>query len=121
MIPVRCRECLHEAMRLSPLDPMTFYFQGALSGTHFVGEQYAEAADYARHALQGSPAYLMAHRLLVASLAWLGRLDVAREAAHALLALAPGDTLGKLAVSSALHGAALQRFLDGLRRAGLPE
>lgn len=111
---------VERAMRLSPVDPLTFYFLAALSGAHFTGERYAEAADCARRALHGSPAYLTAHRLLAASLARLGHLDAAREAVAALLAAAPGETLGGVAANSATRGAVRERYLDGLRRAGLP-
>jgi tetratricopeptide (TPR) repeat protein len=114
-------ERVNRAMRLSPVDPLIFYFLAALSGAHFVGEGYGEAAEYARRALHRRPTYLTAHRLLAASLAQLGRLDAASEAIRALLAVAPADRLSEVAARSALRGAARERYLDGLRRAGLPE
>lgn len=35
--------------------------------------------------------------------------------------MAPGETLGKVAANSALRSATRERYLDGLRQAGLPE
>jgi Flp pilus assembly protein TadD len=75
----------------------------------------------AQRALHGRPTYLTAHRLLAASLAQLGRLDAAHEAVRALLAVAPGDTMAEVAANTALRGPVRERYLDGLRRAGLPE
>jgi TolB-like protein len=111
---------LERALRLSPVDPLTFKFQTALSGAYFVGAHYEEAAENARSALHGSPVYLTAHRLLAASLALLGRTQEAEAAMQALRAIGPDETLAKLAATTALRGEARERLLDGLRRAGMP-
>jgi hypothetical protein len=65
---------------------------------------------------------LAANRLLVASLAQLGRLEEAREA-RALLAVAlPGYTLAAAATHLALRDAPLREpYLNGLREADLAD
>ncbi|MBV8703632.1 MAG: hypothetical protein JO118_07965, partial [Acetobacteraceae bacterium] len=98
-----------------------FYFTIALCGAHFMAGHHAQAADWARRTLRLRPGYLIAHRLLVASLAALGERDAAREAVRALLALAPGDTVALVAANSALRGEASERHLADLREAGLPD
>ena len=108
-------------MRLSPVDPAKFYYAAALGAAHFVGERYAEAVDWERRALRDRPTYLVAHRLLAASLIHLGCPEEAREAVASLLAVAPGYTLAAAAAHSAFRDRTRERYLDGLRRAGLPE
>ena len=110
-----------KAMRLSPIDPSTCYFFTALSGAHFVGQAYEEASTWARRAIRERPSLLSGHRLLTASLARLGRAEAAREALRALLAVAPGDRIATVAAQSAVRGKVRDHYLDGLRRAGLPE
>ena len=112
---------MERAMRLSPVDPAKFYYAAALGAAHFVGERYEEAAEWERRALRDRPTYLVAHRLLAASLVQLGRPEGAREAVGALLAVAPGYTLASAAAHSAFRGPTRERYLGALRLAGLPE
>jgi TolB-like protein len=109
------------AMRLSPVDPGMAYFTAALGAAHFVGERYEEAAAWVRCAIHDHPGYLVAHRLLAASLAQLGRLEEARAAIPALLAVAPGYTVTAAVAHSAFRSPTRERYVEGLRRAGLPE
>jgi TolB-like protein/Flp pilus assembly protein TadD len=114
---------LERAMRLSPVDPAMSYLCTALSLAHFVGGGYGQAAAWARRAVHDRPTYLPAHRLLATSLAQLGDADAARAAVRALLArAAPGYTVAAAAAHTGLRDPVLRgRYLDGLRRAGLPE
>jgi len=112
---------IERAMRLSPLDPHMFYRLTSLGGACFVGERYLDAASWLRQAISHRPRYVVAHRLLAASLAALGEHDAARDAVSGLLAAAPGYTVTAAAARTALRGATRERYLDGLRRAGLPE
>ena len=108
-------------MRLSPVDPAKFYYAAALGAAYFVGGRYEEAVRWERRALNDRPTYLVAHRLLTASLVLLGHPEAAREAARALLAVAPGYTLAAAAAHSAFRGLTRERYLGALRMAGLPE
>ena len=112
---------IERAMRLSPVDPAMFYFTIARCGAHFVAGHHGEAASWARRTIRLRPGYLIAHRLLAASLVALGEREAAREAVHALLTLAPGDTVASVAAKSALRGEARKRYLAGLSEAGLPD
>jgi TolB-like protein/Flp pilus assembly protein TadD len=113
---------LERAMRLSPLDPGMFYLATALGFAHLVGGDHGQAAAWARRAIHDRPTFLSAHRLLATSLAQLGDLDAARAAVRALFAVAPGYTVAAARAHSALRDPALrERYLDGLRKAGLPD
>lgn len=76
---------------------------------------------WVRRAIRDRPNYLVAHRLLAASLTQLGRVEEARAGIPALLAVAPGYTVAAAARHSAFRSPTQERYLDGLRRAGLPE
>jgi TolB-like protein len=109
---------IERAIRLSPLDPAMFYLTTALGYALFAGGRYAEAAECAQRAARERPTYLVAHRVLAASLAQAGRPEQAREAVRGILALAPGYTVAAARAHTALRDPAL---FDGLRMAGLPE
>ncbi len=113
---------LDRARRLSPVDPAMFFFSTAAGLAHFVAGRYAAAAEAARRAIHDRPAYVPAHRLLATSLAQLGELRAAAEATRVLLAsVAPGYTVAATAEHSALRDPDLrERYLEGLRKAGLP-
>ena len=110
------------AVQLSPLDPMLFFYSTALSAAYFAGAQYEDAVAWARRAISERPSYLLAHRLLAANLALLGRLDAANDAVRMLLNLAPDETVTSILAQSALGNQCLRdRYFDSLRRAGLPD
>jgi TolB-like protein len=109
---------LERAMRLSPVDPAKFYVITALGYANFLLRRYQEAADLARAAIGARPTFLLAHRLLVASLAQLGDRPATDAALRALLASAPGYTVSTASAHTALRDPEL---FDGLRKAGLPD
>jgi TolB-like protein len=110
------------AVQLSPMDPMLFFYSTALSAAYFAGAQYEDAVAWARRAINERPTYQLAYRLLAANLALLGRLGDANDAVRMLRSVAPGDTLTTIMARSALVNPGLrERYVDALRRAGLPE
>jgi tetratricopeptide (TPR) repeat protein len=105
-------------MRLSPVDPAKFYATTALGFANFLLRRYEDAAELGRRALGDRPAFLPAHRLLVASLGQFGDRGAAEEALSALLAVAPDHTVAIAAARTSMRDPAL---FEGLRKAGLPE
>src|SRR4030095_7783615 len=79
-------ESSQRAIRMSPGDPLNFFFVGALASAHYLAGRYAEALDWARKQVQrrhGSPS---GHRIRCASLAQAILIDEApsgHEAASA--------------------------------------
>src|SRR5262249_35694025 len=80
---------INDAMRLSPLDPMSFRTRAALAFAHFVAGRYEESSTWAERALQDKSNYLPALRELAASKALAGRDDEAKAAMARLRELAP--------------------------------
>jgi TolB-like protein len=111
-----------DAIRLSPLDPDMALFLGGLALAHYVAGRYAEALHYSTEAVRVRPGFQGAHRLRCAILAQTGRLDEARS----LLAMVRRD---QPHLTSAWIRAnvpyqtpkLLDRFLEGMRKAGLDD
>ena len=114
-------ESINYADRLSPRDSfMAFWIMGRV-WANFIAGRYEEAVKAAQHAIQLAPNNPTYRRQLAASYAMLDRIDEARAALHEYLRLEPNHTITdakKVPTKIAEH---LDRFLDGLRKAGLPE
>jgi adenylate cyclase len=90
--------------------------------TDFGDARYEDAAEWARKAIHLNHQFPTAHRLLAASCSLLGEIENARSALTELLSSAPGSTIAK--TRSAVpwkDPAVMERYLDALRKAGLPE
>ena len=115
-------EHFERAIRLSPFDPLLSTFYGGIAMAHFEAKRYAAAVEWADKAVRIGPKFLPAHRWLAAGLARLDRVDEARAAVRRLMALDPGGTLvGLRRRLSSFNTGLLDDYLDGLRKAGLPE
>jgi TolB-like protein/class 3 adenylate cyclase/Flp pilus assembly protein TadD len=116
------RAHLKEALRLSPRDPVnywTFAFQGLAD---FADARYEDAAEWARKAIHLYNRFPTAHRLLAASCSLLGQTENAQSALAALLSTAPGSTIARTRAAVPWKDpAVMERYLDALRKAGLPE
>jgi tetratricopeptide (TPR) repeat protein len=111
------------AIRLSPCDPRLSSFHEMRAWAHIVLGRYEEAAESARRSVRRPNADLWAHSTLCAALGHLGRLDEAAAARGKLLERKPDFSLGFVRRSVYYNKvpAHLEVYLDGLRKAGLPE
>jgi TolB-like protein/Flp pilus assembly protein TadD len=115
-------EPLDTAMRLSPRDPFKFWWLHYRANADFVVERYDEAAEWARKSLQINPDFPSGHRMLASSYGGMGRIDEARVALDEFLRLVPGQTVETTRTQVPFKRPAdLERYLDGLRKAGMPE
>jgi TolB-like protein len=112
--------------RLNPLDWRVFYSQLGTGLAHFIASRYDEACLWLKKVLEHRPDSVPTLRYLAASSALGGRLEEAQETMQHLLQLNP-------AVNPAVRVSDLKdvypfrrpedldRLLEGLRKAGLPE
>ncbi len=115
-------ENIEKAMRLSPHDPLMFMFLSITAFAHFTAERYEEALDWAKRSLRRRPDYPLTHCVLAATYARLDRIDEARTAAEELLRRLPEFSLGGLKLFfSGVDPGFLDRYFDGLHKAGLKE
>jgi adenylate cyclase len=115
-------EQLSHSIDLSPRDPDITRALAGLGVANFMAGDYNEALKFGRQALQEVPRNAVAHRVVAASLALLGRVEEAREAVRALLAVAPNTTLSRLRKYHSYRDTEfVERYHRGLSEAGLPE
>jgi TolB-like protein/tetratricopeptide (TPR) repeat protein len=115
-------ERLARAVRLSPLDPLTFVAQTAHAMAHFFAGRFDEALSWAGKVLRDHPDYQLALRIFAAASALTGREEEAQQAVKRLRQLDPALRISNLKDRYPLRRPAdLARWAEGLRRAGLPE
>jgi TolB-like protein/Flp pilus assembly protein TadD len=113
---------VERAMRLSPHDPMLSNMQACVASAHFFAGRYAEALSWADRAARSNPRHLMPPTTAAASNALAGRITEAQKAVARILEIDPTMRLSNLQDFIPLRRPEdLERFADGLRKAGLPE
>jgi Flp pilus assembly protein TadD len=109
-----------DAIRLSPLDPMMAQFLGAIAVAHYLAGRYPDALHYTSEAARLRPGFLGAHRLRCASLAQTGRIDEARALLAAVRREQPELSAAWVRANVPYQTPEfMERFLDGMRMAGL--
>ena len=115
-------ERVARAMRLSPQDFQYFNMQVATAGAHLIDGRYAEALSWAETAVRAHPNYVLSNGIAAASAALAGRFEEAEKAAMRMRRLQPGlciaDLIEVFPVRRPEHRA---RWVEGLRKAGLPD
>jgi adenylate cyclase len=121
--PEAAIEGFKRAIRLSPVDPLgARAFAVGLAVAHLTACRYEQAIDWADRSLAAQPDYRSALRIKAACCAHLGRLDEARDCLRRLLELEPDLTISRFKASLAyLSPEILDRYTEGLQKAGLPE
>jgi len=120
--PEAAIKAIERARRLSPFDPMAFFYAGNIAIAHLAARRFEQAIEWADRALHDQPRMVTAMRVKVVALAHLGHLDAARAELSRLLAIDPKLTIAGFRERA--HYAApevLELFVTGLRLAGLPE
>lgn len=118
--PVGAIDCFTSGLRLSPLDSRVFIFHSGMSFALIMIGQSEEAVGWAMKSVDGNPLWLSGHKVLAAAFANVGRLVEAREAAARVMSSHPLYNL-RHARRLIKAGAELDRYLQGLRKAGIPD
>ena len=110
------------AMRLSPLDPATFQMQTGTAMAHMFARRFDVACEWAEKARRELPNILRVSAFSAASYALADRMEEARRAMEHVRRID-----ATLCISNVEDWVVLRRpedlatFVEGLRRAGLPE
>ncbi len=116
-----------EALRLSPRDTYAYGWMHVAGFAKLLLERYEQAVERFRRAIEANRNYPVAYFQLAAALAQLGRLNEAHSAAKAGLAFNPTFAVSRTRAAwralsdDPTYLNQLERNLDGLRKAGLPE
>ena len=113
---------LKNAIRLSPRDQHMGSFMVRLAEAYLLQQDYPRAVEWARKALQQQGFQWSRYAALLAALGFLGEQAQAARALSECLAERP-DFSVSMVRNGHLYtdGAALDHYLEGLRRAGVPE
>ncbi len=116
-----------EALRLSPRDTLAYtWMHIAGVAKNYLGS-HEQAVAWLRRAIEANRNYPHQYFAMSAALAQLGRLDEARSAINAGLALNPTFAVSRFRANLAARCedqrflAQLEPILEGMRKAGLPE
>jgi TolB-like protein/class 3 adenylate cyclase len=116
-----------EALRLSPRDTLAYAWMTAAGIAKNNLGSYEQAVAWCRRAIEANRNHPQVHFVLGRTLAQLGRLDEARSAVKAGLALNPAYSISRARAAwtamsdDPTYLAQTERILEGLRKAGLPE
>jgi tetratricopeptide (TPR) repeat protein len=110
-----------QALSLSPLDPMIYYFNSLAGMANLIGERYDRAIELSLQSLRENALHTPTLRTLAAALVHSERLDEARETMRRLRELEPALTVGALqARYPGRDSPQAGRFMAALLAAGLP-
>jgi TolB-like protein/DNA-binding SARP family transcriptional activator/Tfp pilus assembly protein PilF len=116
-------EHLAQAMRLSPLDPLTNRTRTATAHAHFFAGRYDEASSWAAMTLREWPDFQTALRIAAAGNALAGHVAEAKNARERLQRLDPALRISNLEDELGPYDRPeyIARYVEGLRAAGLPD
>jgi adenylate cyclase len=109
-----------QAGTMPALGPERAWQDHVTAGAHYVAGRYSDAARWARVSAMHHPGLAANARVLVASLAVLGRLDEAQQAAQQLLAIDPDFRIGAWRARAMLPAESRDTLAQRMRLAGLP-
>ena len=116
-----------EALRLSPRDTMAYAWMHVAGHAKGHLGSWEQAVAWCRRAIEANRNYQYPYFRLAAALAQLGRLDEARSAVKAGLALNPAFSISRARAAwtamsdDPTYLAQLERIFEGMRMAGVPE
>ena len=120
--PLVAIDHFHRALRLSPVDPEKGIALSGIGMSYLMLGRFAEALAWGESALREMPNYGSSHRVLICALVGLGRIEEARAAADRLMTEFPTYSLSlQRAINPWRDRSFADRYLDALRRAGIPD
>ncbi|MGC2335808.1 MAG: adenylate/guanylate cyclase domain-containing protein [Pseudolabrys sp.] len=110
------------AMRLSPLDPLTFVAQGGTAFAHIFAGCYDLALSWAQKAVRERPNWPEGQRLIAAAAALSGRSKEAQQAIARMREMDPNWRLSNIRRTALFRRPEDHaKYVEALQKAGLPE
>jgi adenylate cyclase len=106
------------ALRLSPGGPDVWLLYDGLAGAHFHAAHYADSVTWGRKVVRARPDFPWAYFRLASTYAHLERLDEARTSLAEGLRLQPNFSRAQLEQVLGSAAPYVDRYLDGLHKAG---
>jgi adenylate cyclase len=110
-------------LRLSPFDQSLFYYYMFLNLAYYAKGEFEDSVRWGKMSANENGLYTANHRILIAGLAGLGRLEEAREVAAKMIEIEPEFRLRTYEQTRQpfRHEQIRARYMEHLRTAGLPE
>jgi len=115
------KQRVRNAIRLSPFDKQAFTFLTTDATASFVLGRYEEAIELYEKARRSNPRYKAAWRMLIASLALVGRVEEARSEAAAFMEYDTAFRISTFGSWYPMREPQMSAVLRGMQLAGLPE
>jgi DNA-binding SARP family transcriptional activator/Tfp pilus assembly protein PilF len=107
---------------LAPFDPYFLLFESMYPMAYVFNGDYERAAVVGRRSVKNNPQFSNGYKPLIAALGHLGRRDEAQPYVDKLLSLEPNFTVERFGqVYPFKHASDRERYMMGLRLAGVPE
>jgi tetratricopeptide (TPR) repeat protein len=120
--PEAAIERVTRAIRLSPQDAQYFNMQNAMAQALILAGRYDDALTWAEAAVRGNPNYIFANSAVAISAALGGRPELAQRAVARMCRLQADLRLAQLMEMFPLwRPEDRARWVEGLRKAGVPE
>ena len=118
----KAEDYAHQALRLSPFDPLSHQAYVALGAVRIRQQRYYEAAEFYRQGAQANPRFSILYALQVLALALADRDDEAKTVSKRLFELEPNFRFGPfLAVGAAIMGSDyLNSWVNAIKKVSLP-
>jgi tetratricopeptide (TPR) repeat protein len=115
-------QCAMQAQRLSPLDPMKYYYDNFTSTAKLSANDYEGSIEYGNRSLRANCTHGATLRILAIAQVLAGHVDESRMTVAKLLDAEPGFSVSRFLErypgTAAPHAL---RYADALRIAGLPD
>jgi adenylate cyclase len=118
-LPEEAIRSYERAIRMSPVDPRLYVTRTGMGQALIELRRSDEAIVVLRKALRQNPSYVATYQWLASAFAHLGRDAEAHDAAARVLEIDPAFTISAYIARGGLSNEKL--FIEGLRKAGLPE
>ncbi len=107
---------------MGPFDRLRLYMETVLALALVLKGLDREAVDHANRAIIIAPDFPAPYRALASAFAHLGEAADAAKALDRALQLVPNESISAIQARNPYgDSTGVQRYLDGLRKAGLPE
>ena len=120
--PELALERIAHALRLSPNDPQTFSFHAANAMAQLFAGRFADACSSAEAAIRQRPGFLLYSCIAAVSAAHSGRMSDAQRTVARMLEVNPALRIANVATLIPIRRPEdVALWMDGLKKAGLPE
>ena len=111
-----------QAIRLSPMDPLLYYYESLAASSAIVAKRYDDAIRLCQRSLRRNAVHSHTHRALITAHWLAGHPLQARAAATVLMKLSPGYSVEAFERTAASAGTPFGRSMsESLRHAGVPD